>query len=280
VGGAAWLELEKERGRLRDGTLLAYGAGLGHGVYRGDSVVSHGGGFGGYNTYLMRFPARRFSVAVLCNSAMAPSSQLAQRVADVFLGDVLPAAATSNGLGSAAPARIALDQTRLAGYTGTYFNAGTVLVRRLVADSGRLYYSRGPGNRSELIPVAEGRFQMAGTDVMVEIPDGKGTVRLDIPGDPPLVLSRVAPFAGGSLDGLRGSYYSSDLRTTIAVAPRDSVLVIQPERGSPITFMPVFADAFGAGFYFLQAVREGGRVTGLEVSGGERARRVRFDKQP
>ena len=280
VGGAQWLELEKERGRLRDGTLLSYGAGLGHAVYRGDSVVAHGGGFGGYNTYLMRFPARRFSVAVLCNSAMAPSSQLAQRVADVFLGDVLAAAVTTNGSGSAAPARIALDPARLAGYTGTYFNASTVLVRRLVADSGRLYYSRGPGNRSELIPVAEGKFQMAGTDVVVTIPEGKRTVQLDIPGDPPLVLSRVAPFAGGSLAGLGGSYYSSDLRTTITLAPRESVLVVTPERGSSITFTPVFADAFSAGFYFMQVVRAGGRVTGLTVSGGERARRVRFDKQP
>lgn len=278
VGGAAWLELEKERGRLRDGTPLSYGAGLGHGVYRGDSVVSHGGGFGGYNTYLMRFPARRFSVAVLCNSAMAPSFQLAQRVADVLLGDVLAPVAATNG--SAAPVRMALDPARMAGYAGTYFNAGTVLVRRLVADSGRLYYSRGPGNRSELIPVAEGRFQMAGTDVMVTIPDGEGTVRLDIPGDPPLLLSRMAPFAGGSLAGWGGTYYSSDLRTTITVTPRDSVLVIQPERGASIRFTPVFADGFSAGFYFMQPVREGSRVTALEVSGGERARRVRFDKQP
>lgn len=280
VGGVEWLELEKERGRLRDGTLLSYGAGLGHGVYRGDSVVSHGGGFGGYNTYLMRFPARRFSVAVLCNSGAMPSSQLAQRVADVFLGDALAAAATTNGSGSAVAARIALDPARVAGYTGTYFNAATVLLRRLVADSGRLFYSRGPGNRSELIPVAEGKFQMAGTDVVVTIPEGKGTLRLDIPGEPPLVLTRAAPFAGGSLAGLGGSYYSSDLHTTITVAPRDSVLVIQPERGSPISFRPVFADGFTAGSYFMQVVRERGRVTGLEMSGGERARRVRFDKQP
>ena len=279
IGGAEWLMLEKERGRLRDGTLLSYGAGLGHGVYRGDSVVAHGGGFGGYNTYLMRFPARRFSVAVLCNAALVPSSQLAQRVADVFLGDVL-AAATTNGAGPAAPARIALDPTRLASYTGTYFNAGAVLVRRLVADSGRLYYSRGPGNRSELIPVAEGKFQMAGTEVVVTIPEGKGTVQLDIPGDPPLVLSRVAPFAGGSLAGLGGSYYSSDLRTTVTVTTRGAALVVQPERGGPIIFTPVFADGFSAGFYFLQVVREDGRVTGFTLSGGERARHVRFDRQP
>lgn len=279
VGGAEWLTLEKERGRLNGGTLLTYGAGLGHGVYRGDSVVAHGGGFGGYNTYLMRFPSRRFSVAVLCNAATVPAGQLAQRVADVLLGDVLAPTATS-GAGPAAPARFALDQARLAASTGTYFNAATMLVRRLVADSGRLYYSRGPGNRSQLIPVSEGKFQMAGADVVVTIPNGKGTVRLDIPGEPPLELSRVPPFAGGSLAGLGGSYYSSDLRTTITVAPRDSVLVIQPERGSSRTFTPVFADAFSAGFYFLQVVREGGRVTGVELSGGERARRVRFDRQP
>ena len=280
VGGAEWLTLEKERGRLNDGTLLTYGAGLGHGVYRGDSVVSHGGGFGGYNTYLMRFPARRFSVAVLCNSAAVPSSQLAERVVDVLLGDVLAAAPASNGAGAATPVRMVLDPSRLAAYTGTFFSAGNMLVRRLVADSGRLFYSRGPGNRSELIPVAEGRFQMAGANVVVTIPAGRETARLDIPGERPLVLTRVTPFPGGSLTGLAGTYYSSDLRTTITVEPRDSMLLIKPERGSPTSFSPVFTDAFGAGFYFLQVIREGGRVTGVEVSGGERARRVRFDKQP
>jgi|KBSSwiStaDraftv2_1062776.scaffolds.fasta_scaffold46230_2 CubicO group peptidase (beta-lactamase class C family) len=280
IGGAEWLTLEKERGRLSDGTIISYGAGLGHGVYRGDSTVSHGGGFGGYNTFLMRFPARRFSVAVLCNSATVPAGQLAQRVADVFLGDVLAAAPAGNGAASAAPARISLDPARMAAYTGTFFGAGTMLVRRLVVDSSRLFYSRGPGNRSELIPVAEGRFQMAGTDVLVTIPAGRETVRLDIPGDPPLVLTRVSPFAGGSLAALAGTYFSSDLRTSITVEPRDSVLLIKPERGTPTAFSPVFADAFSAGFYFLQVVRDGGRVTGVEVSGGERARRVRFEKQP
>jgi CubicO group peptidase (beta-lactamase class C family) len=281
IGGAEWLELSRERGRLQGGSLLTYGAGLGHGVYRGDSVVSHGGGFGGYNTYLMRFPARRFSVAVLCNAFVKPSGQLAERVADVFLGDVLAAVPAGNGSGpSTAPAGIALDPARLASYTGTFFNAETLLLRRLVADSGRLFYSRGPGNRSELIPVAEGKFQMAGADVAVSISPGRDTVRLDLPGEPAVVLARMAPPAVGSLAELAGSYHSSDLNSTITVEARDPGLRIRSERGSPTPFTPMFADGFSAGFYFLRVVRDGGRVTGLLLSAGERARNVRFDRRP
>ena len=281
VGDAKWLELERERGRLRSGSLLTYGAGLGHGVYRGDSVVSHGGGFGGYNTYLMRFPARRFSVAVLCNAALQPSGQLAERVADVFLGDLLAAVPAPGATGTpAAPAGIALDPARLASYPGTFVNAETLLLRRLVADSGRLFYSRGPGNRSELIPVAEGKFRMAGTDVAVSISPGRDTVRLDIAGEPPVLLARMVPPAGRSLGDLAGSYHSSDLNAGLTVEVRDSVLRIQRERGSAATFTPVFADGFSGGFYFLRVVREGGRVTALLLSAGERARNVRFDKRP
>ena len=155
-----------------------------------------------------------------------------------------------------------------------------MLLRRLVADSGRLFYDRGPGNRSELIPLAEGRFLMAGTEIVVTMSAGRDSLRLDLPDERPVVLSRMPSVEAGSLVGLAGSYYSSDLRTLITVEPRDSVILIKPERGSVVTFTPAFADAFTAGSLFLRVVREAGRVTGLEVSSGERARNVRFDRQP
>jgi len=280
VGGTEWLGLERERGRLHDGSLLTYGAGLGYRVYRGDSVVSHGGSYGGYNTYLMRFPARRFSVAVLCNSGEVASSQLAERVADVFLGDELAAATAPSPSDAGTEGRVALDPDQLASYTGTFFGPDRMLLRRLVADSGRLFYDRGPGNRSELIPVAAGRFLMAGTELVVSPSAGKDSLRLESPGDVTIVLARVTADGIGSLAGLAGSYYSSDLRTSITVEPRDSVLLIRLERGAEVTFTPAFDDAFTLGSVILQVVRDAGRVTGLEVSSGERARNVRFDKQP
>ncbi len=279
VGGADWLDLERQRGRLNDGWPLTYGAGLSHGEYRGDSVVAHGGGYGGYNTYLIRFPARRFSVAVLCNSGTVPAGQLAQRVADVFLADVLAATPAPNQSGSNVPERVRLEPGELASYAGTFFAPGSMLVRRLVPDSGRLFYDRGAGNRSELIPAAAGRFRMAGAEVMVRASAGKDSLWLDLPGERPMLLFRVAA-GGGSRAGLAGSYYSSDLRISITVEPRDSGILIRPERGSAAMFTPAFADAFTAGPILVRVVREAGRVTGLEVSSGERARNVRFDKQP
>ncbi len=54
-------------------------------------TVFHSGGWAGYRSLLMRFPAQQVSIAVLCNRGDA-RPDLANKVADVVLGDTLRAA--------------------------------------------------------------------------------------------------------------------------------------------------------------------------------------------
>ena len=91
VGGQALLTALLTRGVLNDGRPIDYAFGISHGTYRGVPTVSHGGADAGYRAAFLRFPAQRFGVAVLCNLASANPTLLAQRVADVYLADVLQA---------------------------------------------------------------------------------------------------------------------------------------------------------------------------------------------
>lgn len=89
VGGPGFTDTLSTRGTLDSGEVLDYAYGLVHMEYRGHPVVDHSGFLMGFRADLLRFPGQHFSVAVLCNSANIDPSELARRVADLYLADVL-----------------------------------------------------------------------------------------------------------------------------------------------------------------------------------------------
>lgn len=284
VGGAEWLRLSDARGKLNDGRGISYGAGLVHEAYRGDSVVQHGGSFGGYNTALMRFPKRHFSVAVLCNAFTTSPGTLAQRIADLFLGDSLAAvsatapAANAGSAGAGVPA----DLEALSKLTGTYFSEPTVLLRRVVVDSGRLFYRRGPGNQSELRRVDGLRFEMLNVPVALTVTfSARGdTLVVHQAGELPTVLLKVKDRGLAPAASFAGTYQSSELGTSYVVTAVDSTLSIRPERGSGQRLLPAFADAFGGDNLFARFLRDAkGKVVGMDLSSGERVRHLTLQKR-
>src|SRR5688572_3699053 len=98
VGGAALIAAMEERGRLNDGSDIDYASGIVHGTHRGLKTITHGGADAGYRSALNRYPDQRFGVSTLCNLAQTNPTQLAQRVAEVYLADQMqPATATAAG---------------------------------------------------------------------------------------------------------------------------------------------------------------------------------------
>ena len=96
VGDPAVIGAMQRSGALYDGHAVGYGGGLFLSSRSGLATVSHGGGWAGYRSELLRFPERRFSVIVLSNRDDVDACALAQRVAQVELG--LPAAAQAQPL--------------------------------------------------------------------------------------------------------------------------------------------------------------------------------------
>ncbi|WP_193743274.1 serine hydrolase domain-containing protein [Sandarakinorhabdus sp. AAP62] len=89
---------------LNDGSPSGYGMGLETSRFRGLELVDHGGALAGYRTADWWFPEKKLGVVVLCNHADARPSELAARVASVFVpiitksSDWLNSSATSGDL--------------------------------------------------------------------------------------------------------------------------------------------------------------------------------------
>ena len=72
-------------GALGSGEKLPYAMGLMIDEYRGQPVVYHSGWWVGFRSFLVRFPEQRLSVSVLCNRSDAPTRDLANAVAEIWL---------------------------------------------------------------------------------------------------------------------------------------------------------------------------------------------------
>jgi hypothetical protein len=91
--------------------------------HRGWQVVEHGGGQGGYGSWMMRLPELHMSVVVLFNHFLWDMQDYALKVADLFLEEkkapkprVEPSAAPQQ---TAAPVELSAEQLEMR--AGTYF---------------------------------------------------------------------------------------------------------------------------------------------------------------
>lgn len=162
-GGQALIDQWLEQAVLDDGTVLPYAAGVRVDEYRGQRTVSHGGAFVGYRAEMLRFPEQMLSVIVLCNVAQANPSELALRVADVYLADVLEPAIESTDDQEQAPEPMPEDfplpVAELRQYEGSYVSRELDATYRVEIRDGRLHWEI-PGRMGAFLrPEAEDRFR-------------------------------------------------------------------------------------------------------------------------
>ncbi len=282
VGGPGLIRELQVPGRLADGTPIDYARGLRVSTYRGLRTVDHAGAWAGFRAQLLRFPDDRLTTMALCNFAQADPSGLAYAMADAYLADrFAPAPASSAG---APPA--ALPGTSLDRFAGLYFSPTSNLVRRLVVHDGKLFYSRDPGNETELAASGEGRFQMVGAAVPTTLaatgtpPHRQLAVRSGE--NPPVRFEEVEPgrISAAELAGLAGWYDSPELDTRWRLDADGESLVVRGKRGPASPFAYLFADTFGDGGSTLHLLRgPTGEITGFEVGVG-RARHIAFVRAP
>lgn len=119
VGGASLIHDLQVKGKLNNGEEINYAAGLVITKYRGLNIVDHGGADAGYRADLIRFPDQHFSVACLCNLSAANPSGLAQKVAEVYLGNEMKPAEAAHAEGTPG---ITLTPEQMQAKVGTYVN--------------------------------------------------------------------------------------------------------------------------------------------------------------
>lgn len=259
LGGPTFLEEMHRRAVLDDGRTLTYASGLVISEYRGVQEVAHSGSTAGYRAYLARYPEQRLAVAVLCNAGNANATQLARRVAEVYLGDVVRS--------DAPPAGVRVPSPLLAALAGTYRNTRTHDPVRLVAEEGALRLE-GAG---ALVPLSRTRFQYAGHSIVFDAPPRAGErtgFRRITPDGDTLRYEPVASFAPmpDELAVYEGTYTSDEAEATYTFETREGQLTMIDRYGRARPLRPLYPDAFDAGAWMLRFHRDdAGAITGLSA---------------
>jgi CubicO group peptidase (beta-lactamase class C family) len=279
VGGQALLTAMLSRGLLNDGRAIDYAVGISHGTYRGVPTVGHGGADAGYRAVFLRFPVQRFGVAVLCNLASTNPTQLAQRVADIYLDDVLQPAPTAQPDNTP---EVPVTADELTSIAGLYWNAAEVQSLRIVVQDGRLHAAF--GTPVPLKSIGGGRFvAMTGAPVRAtfDLTNGRASrVTISPPGAPNQVLDRVEAFApsAAALAELAGTYRSDEIEPPYRMVVKDGTLRLERLKAQPASLAPLVLDTFTSPLGIVRFVRDGaGRVTGFVLDGG-RVRRMKFSR--
>ncbi len=162
-GKGSLLEMVLTTGKLNDGTDMGYAFGLTTDTYRGLKRIHHSGSFMGYIANYVRFPDQAFSVYVFANvSAMEPE-RLTTAIADLFLQDEYTSETVAKeeqnwqGAREALPEGIALSDSALRKFTGSYYSEELDVVAQLALDDTRLIMEL-ELTRDTLIPVSGKRF--------------------------------------------------------------------------------------------------------------------------
>lgn len=95
---------------LTDGKTSAYGFGLAIGQCRGQRTIEHAGSDRGVAANLVRYPDQGLAIALLCNLDTIEWIGLTQRVADIYLADVLAPPSSNAGISPAPRATLSADE--------------------------------------------------------------------------------------------------------------------------------------------------------------------------
>ena len=266
LGAPLVSELETQ-GILNDGRKISYALGLDVSTYNGIKEISHSGGTAGYQTYLARFPEKKFSVAAMCNGFPPSAGDIVHGVIDEIFG---PFAAPAEQT-----AAIAVVEDQLKKYVGTWRSEKTRNVNQVTLDKGQLKLNGGP-----LKPIADETFMLGDRKVkfstnkdgmpgVMEITNTDGSIiRL-------LSAADWKPTAG-ELNDFAGDWYSEEAQSRISITIENGNPFLALRPVIHFQLKPVYKDAFTTQGFIAWFVRDkSGKVTELHV-GGPRMRNMLF----
>lgn len=250
--------------------------------HRGHATVSHGGLWPGYRTEFLRVPQLDLAIIAIANHGGTDPNKLAHDVLDAII-DTVP---------GTTPTPVISDRVVLDAMAGRYLDeAGTATVDIAVAASGRTTLSTN-GLVVGAAPLTDGRLASPrASSVFAVRAHGPDAIEVEQDAGTTSIWRRVAP--GAALpEGLAGTYRSDEMDATWTLKVADTMAdgasirargpvatggawPIEAIQGDVIR-VHVPGTLYQAWLDVL-VLRDGGAVSGLEVSGG-RAKRVRYVK--
>ncbi len=279
---------------MNDGTELDYAFGLTAGPAHQHwnwQVVEHGGGQGGYGSWMVRFPELHLSVVVLFNHFLWEMQDYALKVADLFLEEKaapkLPVEQQAAAEETAAPVQLSAEQ--LEKKAGAYFNARRAALREITCAEGQLQFQG-----LDLVPLSEKLFFFeVEPQTRVEFTPSKddavvGMKTMSSSGEYGYDRVETVSPTPDELAQYAGRYYSPELDIYWMIEAGDTHLIAKRRKYVDSKLTPLFTDAFSDDWlplmdypttYLVVFERdEHDTITGLCVS-GTRVRNLGFTKQ-
>lgn len=273
-------------GVLTNGKKIEYAYGLVVTEYKGLKVVQHGGAWAGFRAAIVRFPEQKFSVICLANLATMNPSDLALKVADVYLADLLHEPAKKEEKKAEGIILARKDLESLAGnYQDTKFGRWITLTLK----EDRLILS-GQGRDLALMPVSQTAFLVPENPTGIRLEFAPVTAgkplraRMTVGQDQEFFMEKAAPvpaLTAAQLAEFTGVYVSDELlgiRYQIALEKDMLVLKMRTIPGAALKAMApdkFTGRALGANIEF---VRDGNKVMGFKLGVG-RAGGIEFVKK-
>jgi hypothetical protein len=251
VGGEAFIDAMRLRGKLTDGKPIEYAGGLIESETHGLPVEQHSGAFAGYRSWLARYPTKRLTVSVLCNTSQANAIGLGEKVAGLFLPEL--------SVPEPPPAAVPLETFGfdLKTIAGTYIEPSLAQVRTIDHDDGRILLLVGnpPGAPRDLIPIGPRDLALKGasTHYTYEPAQGQKPARIlrNRGGELPARFVRAEPVDPSELKTEKlseytGRYGSDELAHDVEIRLEGSHLVAGPVGGAARSapFTPIARDLF------------------------------------
>jgi CubicO group peptidase (beta-lactamase class C family) len=285
-GGQELIDRVLTPGKLNNGEELDYAYGLGIGDYKGLRMISHGGAFVGFRADMIRFPEQKFSVICLANLNRINPSQLARKVADIYLADRFKEKVIEKEP-PPKPRFIKLSEAELEEKTGAFRNPQTGAIWKISLQKGKLevytfLY------RFSISPVSKKKFISIDVPVELEIEFDKKVkkkptiIRVKREGREPYTFEPVvlvSPTAE-ELEALVGEYISDELQVAYRLKLKNGKLFLVHENpykdypDSPLE--PTLRDNFMISGMQIQFFRnEENEVESFTVNAG-RVKNIRF----
>jgi CubicO group peptidase (beta-lactamase class C family) len=285
-GGQPLINQVLTTGTLNSGEKIDYAFGLVIGEYRGLRIVEHGGAFVGYRAMTMRFPDQRFSVIMQCNLGTMNPSNLARRIADIYLADQFKAEAKRPGASDAK--FIELPERDLNDKAGAYRNQINGVIWKLYVKDGKLVADL-PNTTIRFGAVSATEFRSIGTPLEFTVrfeKQGQTTTLLMQRGtDKPVTLEAVQLVTPtpSQLAEYTGDYRSDEVQATYKIVLENGKLFLRHENEfknypkNPL--QPTTSDTFFVQGINLQFIRDPRKqVTAFTLNAG-RVKNIKFIKK-
>jgi CubicO group peptidase (beta-lactamase class C family) len=277
-------------GILNNGKKLDYAFALGIGDYKGLKMVSHGGGWAGYRSQLIRFPGQKFSVICLANLGSINPTRMAREVADIYLEDQFKEKTGKTAPGSPAkPKFIKLPGSALKQKSGAYRALKTGRIWKIKVKEKKLEIKSSSGFVFHASPLSPTEFQSVDAPVDIHITfippetsEKQAQMKVKIGSRDPDIYETVSLISPtpDQLEEYTGNYHSDELDVTYKLFVKDKQLAAQLKyMEESISLEPTVKDEFKFPRGMVKFIRDKeGRISGFNVAAG-RVKNIGFVKK-